>query len=342
MNTARQKFIGITMGCPVGIGPEIILRFFAEEKGQGPYVPVVIGDAGQLERCARELQIGADIVPWLPGTPADAGKLLVVEPASTDGCRSDSAFWRWGEPNRDTGRAALAYITEAVRLVRQGTVDGMVTGPIAKHAIQSAGCSFPGHTEMLASLCGVSNYGMMMAGKRLKVSLVTIHIPFAQVSVQLTREEILRVINLTGETLSRDFGLSQPRIAVAGLNPHSGESGLFGKEEIKIIEPAVKAAAGMWQVSGPLPPDTVFMQTVASRYDAVVAMYHDQGLIPFKLIHFEDGVNVTMGLPIVRTSVDHGTAYDIAGKGIASASSLAAAFVMACGIITNRKANKGK
>jgi 4-hydroxythreonine-4-phosphate dehydrogenase len=183
---------------------------------------------------------------------------------------------------------------------------------------------------------------MMMAGKRLKVSLVTIHIPFAQVSVQLTRKEILRLINLTGETLSRDFGLSQPRIAVAGLNPHSGESGLFGDEEIKIIEPAVKAAAGRWQVSGPLPPDTVFMQTVASRYDAVVAMYHDQGLIPFKLIHFEDGVNVTMGLPIVRTSVDHGTAYDIAGKGIASASSLAAAFVMACGIATNRKANNGK
>ena len=327
------------MGCPVGIGPEIILRFFSEQKGQLPYIPVAIGDVGQLERCARELQIDADIVPWVPGTPADAGKLLVVEPASTDGYQVDATLWRWGEPNRETGRAALAYIAEAVRLAREGIVEGMVTGPIAKHAIQSAGCSFPGHTEMLASLCEVSNYGMMMAGNRLKVSLVTIHIPFAQVPIQLTRQEILRVINLTGETLSRDFGLSRPRIAVAGLNPHSGESGLFGEEEIKIIEPAVKAAAGRWQVSGPLPPDTVFMHAVASRYDAVVAMYHDQGLIPFKLIHFEDGVNVTMGLPIVRTSVDHGTAYDIAGKGIASASSLAAAFAMARDIIANRKGN---
>ena len=340
MNTSGQGLIGITMGCPVGIGPEIILRFFADLKAQCPYIPVVIGDMGQLKRCARELQIGIDIVPWLNDAPVDAGKLLVFEPAAGDGYLVDSALWSWGKPNRETGRAALVYITEAVRLIRQGTLDGMVTGPIAKHAIQSAGCSFPGHTEMLASLCGVKNYGMMMAGERLKVSLVTIHIPFAQVSAKLTRMEILRVINLTGETLSRDFGLPRPRIAVAGLNPHSGESGLFGEEEIKVIGPAVReAATGKWQVSGPYPPDTVFMKALAGNYDAVVAMYHDQGLIPFKLIHFEDGVNLTMGLPIVRTSVDHGTAYDIAGRGVASASSLAAAFFMASDIIDNRKTN---
>ena len=341
MNTAGQGLIGITMGCPVGIGPEIILRFFAELKAQCPYIPVIIGDMGQLKRCARELQIGVDIVPWLHDAPVEAGKLLVFEPAAAaDDGYLDSALWRWGEPNRKTGRAALAYISEAVRLIKQGTLDGMVTGPIAKHAIQSAGCSFPGHTEMLASLCGVKNYGMMMAGKRLKISLVTIHTPFVQVPEQLTRVEILRVINLTGETLSRDFGVSWPRIAVAGLNPHSGESGLFGEEEIKVIEPAVReAATSRWQVSGPHPPDTVFMKALANRYDAVVAMYHDQGLIPFKLIHFEDGVNLTMGLPMVRTSVDHGTAYDIAGRGVASASSLAAAFFMASDIIDTRKTN---
>jgi len=339
MNMDRQGFIGITMGCPVGIGPEIILRFFTGQKIFGSYIPVVIGDIGQLKRCAGELQIGVDIVPWVPGTAVDAGKLQVIEPAASGGYWLDSAVLQWGKPNKETGRATLAYITEAVRLIRMGTLKGMVTGPIAKHAIQSAGCSFPGHTEILASLCGVSNYGMMMAGKRLKVSLVTIHTPVAKVSAQLSRDEIIRVINLTGETLIRDFALFRPRIAVAGLNPHGGESGLFGEEEIKVIAPAVRAAdAGRWQVSGPHPPDTVFMQALANKYDAVVAMYHDQGLIPFKLLHFEDGVNLTMGLPIVRTSVDHGTAYDIAGKGIASASSLGAAFSTVVHIINNRKA----
>jgi len=340
MSRDSQEFIGITMGCPVGIGPEIILQFFAGRKNLGRYIPVVIGDIRHLNRCARELKIGVDFVPWIPGASVDAGKLQVVEPAASGGYCLDSKVLQWGEPNRDTGSAALAYITEAVRLTRMGTLAGMVTGPIAKHAIQSAGCSFPGHTEMLASLCRVKNYGMMMAGKRLKVSLVTIHIPVAQISEQLSRDEIIRVIHLTGETLIRDFALIRPRIAVAGLNPHSGETGLFGEEEIKIIAPALRAAAaGKWQLSGPHPPDTVFMKAFENKYDAVVAMYHDQGLIPFKLLHFEDGVNLTMGLPIVRTSVDHGTAYDIAGKGIASASSLEAAFNMAAHIIGNRKKN---
>jgi 4-hydroxythreonine-4-phosphate dehydrogenase len=338
MNKDSQGFIGITMGCPVGIGPEIILRFFTGQKALGRYIPVVIGDFRHLERCARELRIGVDIAPWMPGAPADAEKLQVIEPAASGGYCLDSAVLQWGEPNRDTGRAALAYITEAVRLTRMGTLAGMVTGPIAKHAIQSAGCSFPGHTEMLASLCGVKNYGMMMAGNRLKVSLVTIHIPLAKVSAQLSQDEIIRVIHLTGETLIRDFALIRPRIAVAGLNPHGGETGLFGEEEIKVIAPALRAAAAEnWQVSGPHPPDTVFIKALENKYDAVVAMYHDQGLIPFKLLHFEDGVNLTMGLPIVRTSVDHGTAYDIAGKGTASASSLEAAYFMAAHIIVNRK-----
>jgi 4-hydroxythreonine-4-phosphate dehydrogenase len=339
MNREKQGFIGITMGCPVGIGPEIILRFFAGLKNLDRHIPLVIGDIGQLKRCARELQISVDIGPWMPDAPFEAAKLLVFQPAASSGYSLDSAVLQWGEPSRETGLAALAYISEAVRLTKTGTLQGIVTAPIAKHAIQSAGCNFPGHTEMLASFCGVKNYGMMMAGKRLKVSLVTIHTPVAEVSAQLSREEIIRVINLTGETLIRDFALSRPRIAVAGLNPHSGESGLFGEEEIKIIEPAVRAAdSDKWQVSGPHPPDTVFMQALANKYDAVVAMYHDQGLIPFKLVHFEDGVNLTMGLPIVRTSVDHGTAYDIAGKGIASASSLEAAFSVAAHIIENRKA----
>ena len=191
---------------------------------------------------------------------------------------------------------------------------------------------------MLASLCDTHDFGMMMAGKRLKISLVTIHTPLSQVAQRLQQSEIKRIINLTGETLANDFGIARPRIAVAGFNPHGGESGLFGNEEREIIEPAVASlVAEKWELAGPLPPDTVFKMAFDGRYDAVVAMYHDQGLIPFKLVHFEDGVNLTMGLPIIRTSVDHGTAYDIAGKGMASDSSLEAAFSMAAQINRNRK-----
>ena len=179
---------------------------------------------------------------------------------------------------------------------------------------------------------------MMMAGKRLKISLVTIHTPLSKVPEQLSQDEIMRIINLTGETLVRDLGIASPRIAVAGLNPHSGEAGIFGEEENRMIEPAISAAVSKkWKVLGPFPPDTVFKKAMDNEFDAVVAMYHDQGLIPFKLVHFEDGVNLTMGLPIIRTSVDHGTAYDIAGKGIASVSSLEASFTLAGQIISNRK-----
>lgn len=339
INADSHGFIGITMGCPVGIGPEIILRFFQRQQVISSYTPVVVGDLGHLKRCARELTIDVEILPWVPGAAGAPGKLQVIEPGADAAYSLDSSILRWGEPNQETGLAALSYITESVRLTKQGILDGIVTAPIAKHAIRSAGCSFPGHTEMLASLCRVSNYGMMMAGKKLKIALVTIHTPLAQVSALLSRQEIMRIINLTGETLTRDFALPQPRIAVAGFNPHGGELGLMGEEEIKIIEPAVKAAVtGEWLVSGPHPPDTVFMKALAQKYDAVVAMYHDQGLIPFKLVHFADGVNLTMGLPIVRTSVDHGTAYDIVGKGIANASSLEAAFSLAEKIIINRKA----
>jgi len=334
----NSRFIGITMGCPVGIGPEIILRFIAERQGHEHYLPLVIGDLRVLKRCADELQINVDIIPWKSGDPGVRGVIQVCEPDSSTGYRLEAGNVQWGKPNKDTGHAAVAYISEAVRLIEQGVLAAMVTCPIAKYAIHLAGYKFPGHTEMLASLCQTKNYGMMMAGESLKVSLVTIHTPLAKVPEQLDREEIIRIIKLTGMTLLRDLGIANPRIAVAGLNPHSGESGLFGHEEDQVIGPAVSASVSeQWEVNGPLPPDTVFKMALDGKFDAVVAMYHDQGLIPFKLVHFEDGVNITMGLPIIRTSVDHGTAYDIAGKGSASYSSLEAAFVMAAQIIGNRK-----
>jgi len=334
----KAGLIGITMGCPAGIGPEIILRLAARRKGSERFMPVVVGDTGLLQRVAQELRLDVVIEPWHPGEAIDRKKVQVVEPDPASGYALNSDTLQWGVPGRETGLAAGAYIKKAVDLIHQGIFDAMVTCPISKHAMQSAGFNHPAHTEMLASLCNVKNYGMMMAGEKLRVSLVTIHTPLAEVPKQLSQVEIKRVINLTGETLVRDFAVPAPRIAVAGLNPHSGEAGLMGREEEFLIEPSVKeVGAGKWQVHGPLPPDTVFMQALAGKYDAVVAMYHDQGLIPFKLVHFADGVNVTMGLPLVRTSVDHGTAYDIAGKGIAADTSLAAAFTMAAAIVVNRQ-----
>jgi 4-hydroxythreonine-4-phosphate dehydrogenase len=341
VSSSRPALIGITMGCPVGIGPEIILRFVAEKKGFGRFLPIVIGDIDLLRRCAKEMRVDIEIVPWRPGCPVNLEKLQVIVPEAGEGYSLHAENLHWGKPDKETAHAAAAYITKAVQLIGQGELNAMVTCPIAKYAMQLAGYKFPGHTEMLAALCNTKNYGMMMAGKRLRVSLVTIHTPLAKVPEQLTQDEIIRVINLTGETLLKDFGIPKPRIAVAGLNPHSGEAGLFGGEENQIIEPAVSAAVSKkWEVSGPLPPDTVFKKAMDNNYDAVVAMYHDQGLIPFKLVHFEGGVNLTMGLPIIRTSVDHGTAYDIAGKGLASASSLEASFAMAAEIIANREKYK--
>jgi 4-hydroxythreonine-4-phosphate dehydrogenase len=338
ISSSRPNLVAITMGCPVGIGPEIILRFLARNKSDPGCLPVVVGDIGVLQRCARELQINIEIVGWQPGDQLDVQKIQVIEPGRDAGYALHAESLRWGIPGKETGQAAAAYIMAAVPLVIAGIVDAIVTCPVAKYAMQLAGCKFPGHTEMLASLCHTQNFGMMLAGKRLKVSLVTIHTPLAKVAEQLNQAEVRRIINLTGETLLKDFGIARPRIAVAGFNPHAGESGMFGEEERRIIEPAVAGSVSeKWELAGPLPPDTVFKMAFDNRFDAVVAMYHDQGLIPFKLVHFEDGVNLTMGLPIIRTSVDHGTAYDIAGKGLASDSSLEAAFLMASRIIGNRK-----
>lgn len=329
-----SNVIGITMGCPVGIGPEIIVRFFSESDDFGDYLPVVIGDEGVLTRCARELGIDVKIAGWEPSRPVKTGMMNVLSLSSL------KPALEWGQPDLETGKAMGRYIEEAVRLIQDGRLAAMTTCPITKSALNTAGYAFPGHTEMLASLCDADDYAMMMAGDKLRVTLVTIHSRLADVPADITRASVSRLIDITGRALRQDFGLEDPRIAVAGLNPHAGEGGIFGNEEDRIISPAInEAQARGWQVSGPFPPDTVFLKTIAGDFDAVVCMYHDQGLIPFKLVHFSDGVNVTLGLPIVRTSVDHGTAYDIAGKGIADPSSLTAAFGMAAKIALNRKKN---
>lgn len=340
---ADSTYIGITMGCPVGIGPEIILKFLVNLQGSDRFQPVVIGDIGVLRHCARRLGISAEIKPWRLGDTATPGSVLVHQPADGSGVALAAGDLVWGQPTLETGRAMAAWIEEAVRLVQTGNLAAMVTCPITKSALQGAGYDFPGHTEMLASLCQTAEYAMMMAGPTLRITLVTIHQGLAQVAASLTQDKILRLIEMTGSSLQHDFGLPEPRMAVAGFNPHAGEGGIFGDEEGRIIAPAIEGArARGWQVAGPFPPDTVFHKAVQGQYDAVICMYHDQGLIPFKLLHFEDGVNVTIGLPIVRTSVDHGTAYDIAGQGKANPSSLQAAFQMAASIVDNRRRTEVK
>jgi 4-hydroxythreonine-4-phosphate dehydrogenase len=224
----------------------------------------------------------------------------------------------------------IRYIKAAADLATKERIAAMVTCPINKAAIRIAGCHYNGHTELLAERTRSKFFAMMLAGNRLRVVLVTIHVPLKEVSSLLSEEKVLLTIKLTCQTLHERFGLKTPRIAVAGLNPHAGEGGMFGDEEKTIITPAIHGARNQgFDVTGALPPDTVFYQAANGRYDAVVSMYHDQGLIPFKLIHFNDGVNITLGLPIIRTSVDHGTAYDIAGTGTANPGSLIAAITMA-------------
>ena len=323
--------IGITMGCPVGIGPEIILKLYAAWPHERASQLVVLGDADVLRRTSVELELPARIVSWLPGDTVDPATIPVYNLSSLD-----AGKLRWGHPDTATGRAMAGYIEEAVALCRNKTLSAMVTCPITKVALNQAGYAYPGHTEMLASLTGAENYQMMMAGQKLTVSLVTIHEPLSKVAGLLTVDKIQKCISMTACSLADDLGMNNPRIAVAGLNPHGGEQGMFGTEERDIITPAIESYSGDAEISGPWPPDTVFHHAASGRFDAVVAMYHDQGLIPFKLLHFSDGVNVTLGLPIVRTSVDHGTAYDIAGKGKADCASLAAACSLAAEIVSNR------
>lgn len=320
------------MGCPVGIGPEIILRYLGDKNRPTSIQPVIIGDRRVLDHTAGQLGIPVSFFTWRPDTPLPQDAIPIIPVSSLS-----PTNLKWGHPSRETGRAMAEYIETAVTLARAGHIHGMTTCPISKESLKNCGSPFPGHTEMLARLTETGDYAMMLAGKRLRVTLVTIHQPLREVAATLSSEKVLRLIRITHAALLTDFAISRPRIAVAGFNPHAGEGGLFGDEEQRLILPAITAAQHLGiEVNGPYPPDTVYFKAAAGQFDAVVSMYHDQGLIPFKLLHFEDGVNVTLGLPIVRTSVDHGTAYDIAGKGLAKHTSLAEAVQLAATIWTNR------
>ncbi len=319
--------IVITMGDPTGIGPEIIIKALLAGALERPVL--VAGDAAVLLHAASLFGQNATLEPGAglaDHTLRIAGRTLAIRNL-TD---LNAEQLTYGRPDASCGHAMVTYIEWACACCLHGTAAAMVTAPINKAAIRSAGYDFPGHTELLAARCQVEKVVMMLAGSHLRVCLVTTHLALRDVPAALSREHILATIRIAAHDLRRFFGLPHPRLAVLGLNPHAGEGGHFGDEEQRLIAPAIAAAEreGI-SASGPHSADTLFHFAARGDYDAVICMYHDQGLIPLKLLHFEDGVNVTLGLPIVRTSVDHGTAYDLAGTGRASHQSLCAAIRVA-------------
>lgn len=333
----ESPVIGITMGDPSGVGPEIIVKAFLDEGLYDICLPVVIGDRNILSTVIQRLNMEENLDPREIAHVSQAiSSPYVINVISL----SHLQAYTPGIPQINGGKAMVEYIRYAVEMGLKGNVDAIVTCPISKSLMHRAGFPYDGHTPFLSHLTGAKDYVMMLAGTKLKVSLVTIHCALREVPDLITEESVSRTILITADSIFKDFGVDSPKIAVAGLNPHAGEGGLFGDEEKKIaraISEAKKALSSDVFISGPLPPDTVYYRAANGEFDVVISMYHDQGLIPLKLLHFSDAVNVTLGLPIVRTSVDHGTAYDIAGKGIANPSSLKSAIRMAAEITKNRR-----
>ncbi len=338
-----RPLLAITMGDPAGVGAEIVLKALQRPEVFAVCRPLVIGDARILERASRWLGCGSlrfervkvAAAAELPGAeelPRELPEAGRYEPGSItllDLNNADPADCPVGKVGAAAGRAAVEYVFRACDLAMAGLVAGVVTAPLNKAAMNLAGFHFAGHTELLAERTGAGQVSMLLVGPKLRVVHVSTHVSLAEAIARVTRARVEQVIDLA-DTSARALGIAYPRIAVAGLNPHAGEGGLFGDQEAREILPAVQAARrrGL-DVSDPQPPDTVFLRAVSGFYDIVVAMYHDQGHIPMKLLAFDEGVNVSIGLPIIRTSVDHGTAFDIAGTGQARETSLLAAIDVA-------------
>lgn len=324
--------LAVALGDPAGIGPEIVAK--AWEMRVEKHLPrfFAIGDL-------RSLRAVWDGPVEILSAPGDAAAVFdrALPLIQVDDCGAIMP----GEPNLGGARCALDSLEIAVGLARAGTACGVVTGPVSKAQLYAIGFTHPGQTEFIAERCGISscNTVMMLAGPSLRAVPVTIHTALADVPGQLTTELIVTRARVTARGLQRDFGIAEPRLAVAGLNPHAGESGTLGREEIELIAPAIEQlrAEGI-DIAGPLSADTMFHARARARYDAAICMYHDQALIPLKTLHFDDGVNITLGLPIVRTSPDHGTAFDIAGHGTAQPDAMIAAICMA-GECATRRAN---
>jgi 4-hydroxythreonine-4-phosphate dehydrogenase len=321
------------MGDPAGVGPEVTAKALAQRDVWDCCRPMVVGDTGTLKRAAELVQ--AALVPRRITKPAEVS-FDPNAPDVFDLYRIDVTKVRPGEVSVVAGRAALAYVEQATELALSSQVGALVTGPINKVAVQAAGSPHIGHTEMLAELTRAGNVTTMLATPGLRVVHVTRHVSLGKVAAQITRERVLETILLTHAGLQR-MGIPQPRVAVAALNPHGGDEGLLGREEIEEIGPAVEIARDEGvDAHGPIPADSVFFRAIRGEFDVVVAMYHDQGHIPIKTHGFERSVTVTLGLPIIRTSVDHGTAFDIAWQGVANEESMVEAIRLAAQLAGDR------
>lgn len=305
--------IVITMGDPSGVGPEVTLKALASPKIKGLADFIVVGNRFIMEKAARELGLKF------------AASLIDMD-------NVPQKIFTYGKSHPAFGKASIQYIDKALEVIGNNNADSLVTAPINKASINAAHYEgFEGHTEYLAQKARASNFAMMFVGKKLKITLVTRHIALRDLPKRLSEARILSAIELTDRYLRKFFRIPAPRIGVAGLNPHAGEGGMFGCEEDLVIAPAIKKAAKYVKgLTGPVSPDVIFNMALDGKFDAVVSMYHDQALIPFKILYFNTGVNLTLGLPFVRTSPDHGTAFDIAGKGIADPSSMIEAIKLAC------------
>ena len=334
MNEEYRPRLAITMGDAAGSGPEIITKTLADLKVRAVSRPVVVGDAATMQAALE--------ITGVPGEVRAIEKLAeasfregVIEVIDLHNIQLDRLTR--GRVDPMAGKAAYEYIKLATEMALAGEVDAIVTSAINKEALNKAGYHYDGHTQLLAELCGASEVAMMLASGKLRVSHVTTHVSLLR-AIELVRpERIITVIRLTDEAI-KQMGVAEPRLAVAGLNPHSGEGGLFGDEEIKYITPAIEEARRRgFNVIGPLPPDSIFLRTSEGQFDAAVAMYHDQGHIALKMLGVTEGINITLGLPIIRTSVDHGTNFGKAGKGTADPTSLILSVKLGSVMVCNRR-----
>ena len=325
---ARSKpLIGVTLGDPCGIGAEVVLKALADPEVRSLARFILYGSGDVLEAAADAAALRPFWFRIARGEPlrVDSGVVLV------DLEEYAAGFWVNARPTAEGGKASLRYVDEAVNAAKNGVIDAIVTGPIHKVSWKLAGCRFPGHTEKIADAFNTKRFTMAFVGGDLRVALASAHLGLFELRNHFTIGLVFQPIDLLHEALQRWFGIEHPRLAVAGLNPHAGEQGQFGDEETRVIEPAIQMARNVGiDVEGPFPADTLFTPRRRARYDGIVAMYHDQGLIPVKLLAFGTAVNVTLGLPIIRTSVDHGTAFDIAGTNAADPGSMKAAIRLAC------------
>ncbi len=334
MNEEYRPLLAITMGDAAGSGPEIVTKALVDLQTRAVCRPVVIGDAATMRAALKITGVLGEIraIAKLSEALFRNGIIEVIDLHNIQLDRLTR-----GQVDPIAGKAAFEYIKLAADLALAERCDAIVTSAINKEALNKAGYHYDGHTQLLAELCGAPDVAMMLVSGQLRITHVTTHVSLRQAIEQVRPERILTVLRLTNEAL-RQMGIDEPRIAMAGLNPHAGESGLFGNEELKYITPAIEAARcqGM-DIVGPFPPDSVFLRTSEGQFDAAIAMYHDQGHIAIKMLGITQGVNVTLGLPIIRTSVDHGTVFGKAGKGTADPTSLIQAIKLATVMYRNRR-----